>query len=618
MCGIAGFVGPENGVDRAAILHRITGALRHRGPDDDGFFFGRGVGLGMRRLSIVDVDCSQQPIANEDRSIHLVFNGEIYNYVELRASLQQRGHTFSTQGDGEVLVHLYEEYGTEMLLHLRGMFAFALWDSRDETLFLARDRLGKKPLNYVVTDGTLFFSSELAPLLDAKLAPWQIDPDSLAAYLQFGFVSAPRSMVRQITKLPPAHFLLWRGGEMKVQRYWTYTQSPKLTCSRTEALELVRETLDESIRLRLRSDVPVGLLLSGGLDSNAILARLVNGLGRKVQAFTIGFTAQDYDESEIARASANHFGIEHHVLTGGSDLLKLLPDVVRHYGEPSADKSVLPTMRVCELTRQFVKVALSGDGGDEAFSGYRKHRLANWQRHSSALFTDKMREHWTFASMTGKGWLGSKSVGKLRRDVLAETPSLFSGEFFSGTYFQQIATGKLREATSPFLRQLVARFWAGRMEPIKRILQWDNTDPLPNSLLTKLDIASMARSLEVRSPFLDHELVELCARLPNEWKGVRREGKLLLRELVAADLPPEVLRARKRGFSVPLAQWWRNEAREQIREGLFPLHPALTPYLEQKMAARLLEEHQGGRANHAQRLWNLWVLNEWARMFLSS
>ncbi|MDQ6626062.1 MAG: asparagine synthase (glutamine-hydrolyzing) [Verrucomicrobiota bacterium] len=615
MCGIAGFAGSENGPDRAAILTRMTGSLRHRGPDDDGFFFAPGVGLGMRRLSIVDVDSSQQPIANEDGSVHVIFNGEIYNYVELRASLQQRGHTFTTQGDTETLVHLYEEYGTEMLRHLRGMFAFALWDGRDETLFLARDRLGKKPLNYVVADGTLFFSSELAPLLDAKLAPWELDPASLAAYLLFGFVSAPQSMVRQIRKLPPAHFLTWRRGQMEVRRYWSYTQAPKLTCSRAEALDLVRETLDESIRLRLRSDVAVGLLLSGGLDSNAILARLVHGLGRKVQAFTIGFTEQDYDESEIARASAKHFGIEHHVLTGGSDLLKLLPDVVRHYGEPSADKSVLPTMRVCELTREFVKVALSGDGGDEAFSGYSKHRLADWQRHSSTLFSSEIREQWTLASMTGEGRLGSKFASKIRRQLLAETPSLFSGEFFSGPFFREITTSRLRDETLPFLHGLVARFWAGRMPPIERILQWDNTDPLPNSLLTKLDIASMAQSLEVRSPFLDHELVELCARLPNDWKGNQQEGKLMLRELVSADLPSEVLNAPKRGFSVPLSRWWRNEARGQIREGLLPLHPALTPYVDEQAVARFLEEHQQGRANHAQRLWNLWVLNEWARMF---
>ncbi len=482
-----------------------------------------------------------------------------------------------------------------------------------KTLFLARDRLGKKPLNYAVIDGVLYFCSELAPLLDQKLAAWEIDPEALAAYLQFGFVSAPKTIVRQIKKLPPAHFLTWRASGIDVRRYWSFTQRPKLKIDYEEAKERVRAEIDESLRLRLRSDVPLGLLLSGGLDSNALLARLVGGLRQKVQTFTIGFAEKDYDESEIARASAQHFGVEHHVLMGNTDLLKLLPDVVRHYGEPSADKSALPTMLVCELTRQQVKVALSGDGGDEAFAGYPKHRLHAVATQSVALVSHGIRERWTLSSMRG----GSKALGKLRRQLLAETPSLFSGEFFSGPFYRHIGTPQLRAESDDFLVRVVADFWAGEMEPLERVLQWDNTEPLPNSLLTKLDIASMARSLEVRSPFLDHELVELCARLPNQWKVNRRQGKLMLREIVAADLPPEVLQAPKRGFSVPLAQWWRGEARQQIRDGILPLHPALTPFLQEKFAAQLLEDHQAGRANHAQRLWNLWVLNEWARMFLA-
>jgi asparagine synthase (glutamine-hydrolysing) len=616
MCGIAGYVSAGSGTDQSALLRRLTGALRHRGPDDDGFFEAPGVGLGMRRLSIVDLACSQQPIANEDATIHVVFNGEIYNYVELRADLERRGHRLTTQGDTETLVHLYEEYGVEMLRHLRGMFAFALWDSRKKRLFLARDRLGKKPLNYAVIGETLYFSSEIAPLLDAKLASWEIDRDALAAYLMFGFVSAPRTMVRQIKKLPAAHFLLWENGATKIERYWSRAHSPKVSMSYQEALGEVQAKLDESIRLRLRSDVPLGLLLSGGLDSNAILARLVNGLGQRVQAFTIGFTEKDYDESDIARASAKHFGIEHHVLTGSTDLLKMLPDVVRHYGEPSADKSVLPTMLVCELTRQHVKVALSGDGGDEAFAGYPKHRLSAWQRRSSALFPRALRERWTLHSMRGEGGQRSKLMSKLRRQVLAESPSLFSGEFFSGAIYQRISTARFREETADFLATLVADFWRGDEEPLERILDWDHREPLANALLTKLDIASMARSLEVRSPFLDHELVELCARLPTAWKVNPKGGKRMLREMVAADLPPEVLHAKKRGFSVPLAQWWRGEAREEIRDGILPLHGSLAPFLDEAVAAQLLDEHQAGRANHAQRLWNLWVLNAWARMFL--
>ncbi len=587
----------------------MAAGLRHRGPDDEGILVAPGVGLAMRRLSILDLAGSRQPIANEDESVHVICNGEIYNYVELRADLQARGHRFATEGDVETLVHLYEEYGTGMLQHLRGMFAFALWDSRERTLFLARDRLGKKPLNYAISDGVLYFCSELAPLLDAKLAAWEIDPEALAAYLQFGFISAPKTIVRQIQKLPPAHFLIWKNGAADVQRYWSYTQKPKLECSYEEAKEQVRAVLDESLRLRLRSDVPMGLLLSGGLDSNALLARLVRGLNQRVQTFTIGFAEADFDESELARASAEHFGVEHHLLMGGSDLLRLLPDVVRHYGEPFADKSALPTMLVCELTRQHVKVALSGDGGDEAFAGYRKHQLPGWPRDLSRLLP---RERWTLASMRG----GSKALGKLRRRLLVETPSLFSGEFFSGRFYQRMASPVLRAESDDFLAEVVADFWQGEMEPLERVLHWDYTEPLPNSLLTKLDIASMARGLEVRSPFLDQELVELCARLPDQWKVSGSESKIILRDLVAADLPPAVRQARKRGFSVPLAQWWRGAARQQLRDGILPLHPSLRPYLEERFAVQLLEEHQSGRANHAQRLWNLWVLNEWARTFL--
>lgn len=616
MCGIAGYVSADDGAEHGPLLRQLADALEHRGPDDEGFFVEPGVGLAIRRLSIVDLPGSHQPISNEDNTVHVVFNGEIYNYLELRAELIERGHHFRTNGDTETLVHLYEEHGLEMLRFLRGMFAFALWDSRQKSLFLARDRLGKKPLNYLVADRTLYFCSELAPLLDAKLAAWEIDPNALAAYLMFGFVSAPETMVRQIRKLPPAHYLLWRGGEFQVQRYWSLRHAPKTQSSYADALEEVKAKLDESLRLRLRSDVPLGLLLSGGLDSNALLARLVRGLGQKVQTFTIGFAEKPYDESDLACASAKHFGVEHHVLMGNTDLLKLLPEVVRHYGEPSADKSALPTMLVCGLTRRHVKVALSGDGGDEAFAGYPKHQLNRWQLLASRFFSSESKERWTLASMRGEGWAGGKAIGKLRRLLLAETPSLFSGEFFSGSIYQRITTAELRRQSDAFLGSVVSDFWSGPEEPLERILHWDNTQPLPSSLLTKLDIASMARSLEVRSPFVDHELVELCALLPTSWKVNAREGKLMLRDIVADDLPPEILHAPKRGFSVPLAQWWRDEARQQIRAGVLPLHPALRPFLNEEIAAELLDEHQAGRANHAQRLWNLWVLNEWARTFL--
>jgi asparagine synthase (glutamine-hydrolysing) len=620
MCGIAGYVALEDRSDRSALLQEIARALEHRGPDDEGYFVEPGVGLAVRRLSIIDLAASRQPISNEDETVHIVFNGAIYNYLELREGLAKGGHRFKTHGDTETLVHLYEEHGIDMLRFLRGMFAFALWDSREKTLLMARDRLGKKPLNYLPAGRGLYFCSELAPLLDQNLASWQINPNALAAYLLLGFVPGSQTMVRQIKRLPPAHYLIWHAGEMKVQRYWSFRGAPKTQCSYGEALEEIQAKLDESLRLRLRSDVALGLLLSGGIDSNALLARLVRGLGQKVQTFTIGFSEKEYDESSMAQASARHFGIEHHVLIGNKDLLQLLPDVVRHYGEPFADKSALPTMLVCELTRRHVKVALSGDGGDEAFAGYPKYRLKAWQHHSSAWFSSALKEHWTLASMRGQGLLGSKAMRNLRRWALPETHSLFSSEFFSGRLYQHISTANLRMQSDDFLGSLVSEFWSGpaaAVEPLERMLHWDNTQPLPDSLLTKLDIASMSRSLEVRSPFLDQELVELCARLPAAWKVDGKQGKLMLRDLVANDVPAEILRAPKRGFSVPLGQWWRKEARQHIREGLLPLHSALRPFLNETIAAELLEEHQAGRANHAQRLWNLWVLNEWARTFLS-
>ena len=618
MCGIAGYAGLEKNSNREKLLKQMASALRHRGPDDEGYFIQPEIGLAARRLSIIDLPGSHQPISNEDKTIHVVFNGEIYNYVELRADLKKRGHKLRTQGDTETLVHLYEDHGIDMLRLLRGMFAFALWDARKKILFLARDRLGKKPLHYVHNEGGLIFSSELGPLLDQKVASWEIEPSALTAYLILGFIPHPLTIVRQIKKLPPAHYLVWHDRKIDIRRYWSLGYTAKYQGSYPDAVRDVRAKIDESLHLRLRSDVPLGLLLSGGLDSNALLARLVRGLGKKVQTFTIGFKETGYDESSIASISAKHFGVEHHEAVAGTDLLRFLPDVVRRYGEPFADKSALPTMLVCELTRRHVKVALSGDGGDEAFAGYSKYILKGWQHRSSSLFSTQWKQRWTLDSITGEGWLGSKPLRNLRRQLLPETHSLFSSEFFSGRPYQRIATPLLHAESAGFLNDLVRQFWYKKLEPVDRMLNWDNTQPLPDDMLVKLDIASMARSLEVRSPFLDHELVELCASLPADWKVNNRQGKLILRDIVGPDLPPEVLGSPKRGFSVPLADWFRKEARQQIHDGLHPLHPALAPFIQEKAARDLLAEHQTGKINHALRLWALWVLNEWARTFLKA
>lgn len=616
MCGIAGYVGLRNNRDAEPILRQMAAALRHRGPDDEGFFFQPGIGLASQRLSIIDLPGGHQPVANEDGTVQLVFNGEIYNYLELRSRLQKCGHQFKTDSDTETLAHLYEDHGVEMLQFLRGMFAFALWDSSKRILFLARDRLGKKPLNYLETHDGLIFSSELAPLLDSKLATWQINPDALSAYLILGFIPNPLTIVQQIKKLPPAHYLTWSNGAIEVRKYWSLDFSRKIQSTYSDAREQVRAKLDESIRLRLRSDVPLGLLLSGGLDSNALLARLARGLNQKVQTFTVGFEESDYDESEVARRSAGYFQVEHHQLVGSADLLKLVPDVVSHFGEPFADKSALPTLLLSELTRRHVKVALSGDGGDEAFAGYSKYVLGGWQQRLANVVPASFKKNSTLDSMIGKGLHASKLLRNLRREFLPETHSLFSSEFFSGREYQRVATPLLQRDASDFFADLVDQFWRKDLSAIDRMLEWDHHQPLPDSMLVKLDIASMARSLEVRCPFLDQELIELCASLPASWKIKNGKRKLLLRDIVGADLLPEVLKRPKKGFSVPLANWWRTEGAVRLREGLFPMHSSLRLFIQEKAAQRLLVEHQSGGRNHGLRLWALWILNEWARRFL--
>ncbi len=616
MCGICGYVTVAGEEEGSSLLREMNRGLRHRGPDDEGFFLRPSIGLAMRRLSILDLAGSRQPISNEVGTVHVVFNGEIYNYVELRAELLRKGHRLATQGDTETLVHLYEEHGVDLLGHLRGMFAFALWDEKKQLLFLARDRLGKKPLHYSQQGGGLVFCSEIAPLLAARFISRDLDAAALEAYLAFGYVPAPRTIFQQIKKLPPAHYLVWQQGRTEVRRYWSLDHTNKLDCTYAEAKALVRDKLDESIRLRLRSDVPLGLLLSGGLDSNAVLARLCRGLNQPVKTFTIGFQEKEYDESALARLSARHFGVEHHELNARADLLDLLPKIVTHYGEPFADKSALPSFLVCELTRGQVKVALNGDGGDEAFAGYGKYRLRHWQRWTASHLPMRLRRAWTLAFLRGRGLAGTKLSRNLRRTLLPDTDSLLTNEFFGGAHFTAITTAGLRAQSGRELEERLSAFWDGPAEAVDRMLAWDNTHYLPDDLLVKMDIASMAASLEVRSPLLDHKLVELCAQLPSEWKGDHRTGKRMLREIVSEDLPPEILRASKRGFSVPLEQWWRGDARERIRAGLETLHPALLSYINAAYVRRLLDEHQAGARNHAQRLWCLWVLNTWAERFL--
>ena len=613
MCGIAGFAGTKNFSTSEMI--GMLNSIAHRGPDDEGVFCHKDIGLGMRRLSIIDVNGGAQPIHNESKSVHVVLNGEIYNYIELRKDLKSRGHVFATQSDTEVLVHLYEEYGVEkMLKKIRGMFCFALYDLAAEKMIIAKDRLGKKPCFYRFYDGALTFCSELAPLADLSEASKAILPEALSLYLANGYIPSPFTIYQDIQKLPAAHYLVWEKRKLTVRRYWSLEHNSDETKTVEEWIEDFEEVFEESVRLRLRSDVDLGLLLSGGLDSNAVLA-MVSQLGYNIKTFTVGFDEQEFDESSLASLSASHFGVEHHSLIGNPDLLDYLPKIISHYGEPFADKSALPSFFLCDQISKHLKVALNGDGGDELFAGYPKYRNRSALKILYSLSTN-LRNKWSVDNFVGNGFLGTRPIRNFRRKFLPETESLFTSEFFSGLSFRGIAKSSLQETAKVYWPKYVNGFWERSNSTVNRMLSWDYDHYLTDNLLVKMDIASMAYGLEVRSPFLDHELVQKFASMPPELKLNKKMGKLPLHKFLQEKVPNQLLQAKKRGFSVPIGKWFRTSAKCMIKDNIETLHPALDQFIEKKFLSRIFAEHHRGKKDHSQRLYNFLILNTWAQGFL--
>jgi len=591
-------------------LEFLLNGIAHRGPDEKGVFFFKHAALGMRRLSIIDLEGGNQPISNESGNLQLVLNGEIYNYLELRKKLIDKGHVFKTNSDTEVIVHLYEEHGLDFLSKLQGMFCFALFDSDNEKLIIAKDRLGKKPLFYNYHHGQLTFCSELDPLSKLDGMTRTISPDALSLYLANGFIPSPKTIYKDFEKLPPAHYLIWEKGFISIHKYWELKHEPNESRNPNEWLEEFEQLFNESVRIRLRSDVPIGLLLSGGLDSNAVMT-MIGRLGKNAEAFTVGFGDQKYDESELAESSAKQIGFKHRVLPGSSKLLDYVPRIVRHYGEPFADKSALPSFYLCEQVSNHVKVALNGDGGDELLAGYPRYRKKAPLDLFYALPIE-LRERWCLKSFLGQGFLGSRPVRNLRRKFLPDTECLFTSEFFTGLPFQRVATNELRLEAQMSWPEYMNGFWARANDPLNRMLSWDYDHYLSENLLVKMDIAGMAHGLEVRSPFLDHELVELCAEMPPEIKISRHEGKLPLRNFLELNNLERLLNSPKKGFSVPLGGWWKNESKDIICESINEIHESLSGFIRKDYLKRIFFEHQLDQKDHAQRLYSFYVLNSWA------
>ena len=646
MCGICGVLHRERGrpVSRD-VLRQMIAALRHRGPDDAGTFV-RGdplpgkepaeapppanVGLGMARLSIIDVAGGHQPMANEDGSAWVVCNGEVYNFRELRDELVGRGHYFRTRSDTEVIVHLYEEAGERVVERLRGMFAFALWDEPRERLLLARDRLGQKPLVYVDDGSRLAFASELQSLLVAPDVPRAVCAEALDDYLTYQYVPAPLTIFEGVLKLPPAHVLSVSATETRLERYWS---PPSETGERPDprrcAAEL-RERLAAAVRMRLVSDVPLGAFLSGGIDSSIVVGLMAAATREPVRTFSIGFGERKYDELRYARMAAERFGTEHREFVVQPDAVSLLPKLVRHYGEPFADSSAIPTYYLAERTREHVTVALSGDGGDETFGGYHRYVAMRLGAAYDAL-PQAARRLWE--------GLADKLVAKLPASAEPKTVGRRVKRFlgalarpYAERYVNWIAYFKHDEKPGLYTDAFRARLGAhdarqvlvgeferaAGLDPVAATALVDAVTYLPNDILAKVDIASMANALEVRSPFLDHEVAAYALALPTAAKlgAWGLSTKKLLRDAFAGLLPEPIRRRGKMGFGVPIAAWLRRPLRGYVQDYLLSPECLGRGYFRPDAVRRLVDEHVRGRADHADHLWALLNLELWHREFL--
>jgi len=635
MCGICGFVldGPPPS-DAPDWLGQMQAQLHHRGPDESGRFgplqFSsqppRTIALGHARLSIIDLTTGQQPMSNDDGSVQVVANAEIYNFRSLRAELQQHGHRFRTSSDIETIVHLYEEAGEGCFERLRGMFAIGLWDGKQNKLLLARDRVGKKPLCYALADGRLAFASEIRSLLEYPGVGRELDIVALDHYLTYQYVPAPMSIFKAIRKVPPGHFLRWQDGHIDVKPYWRLQPRYDAKLSEQECIERIRAILGEATDLRMVADVPVGAFLSGGVDSSIIVGLMSQRSDRPVKTFSIGFDHAKFNELPYARIVAEHFKTEHREFVVQPNAMDVLPELIMRYGEPFADCSAIPTYYVAKMTRQHVKVTLNGDGGDESFAGYLRYKAVKLAGKFDVLPSAVRRAVAALAQGMPVPF-ASRSVRRVARRFLSLLPyspqerylriiSYFEPEAKELLYTDE-AKDRLREAGAEahgFLLGAFERF-AGA-QPVNQAALVDIVSYLPYDLLVKMDIATMANSLEARSPFLDQELVSFAAEIPAALKLRGYESKYILKQAFKDLLPREILHRGKMGFGVPVAQWLRGQLSGYLRDTLLSDRATRRGYFRPERVQEMVERHCAGRENFADELWALLCFELWAQAFL--
>ncbi len=625
MCGIAGKVTFGDGEPVAAtLLARMAQALRHRGPDAAGCWTGGRAGLVGTRLAVLDLSArGRQPMASEDGRFRIVFNGEIYNFRQLRAELEQKGHRFRSATDTEAILRLYQESGQDCLARLRGMFAFAIWDAVEETLFLARDRMGKKPLYYWRGPREFLFASEAKAMLCDPAVPRRPDPIALDHVVTYGYVPPDGSAFQDLRKVPPAHCLRLRDRDVSVQRYWQLRYEPKYPRSAAEAVEELTPLLEQAVGRRMIADVPIGAMLSGGIDSSSVVALMRRQTSGPLRTFSVGFESRAFNELPYARKVAAAFETEHRELIVGPEHGDLLPRLVWHYNEPFADTSALPTFALGRLARESVTVALSGDGGDEVFLGYPRYRRLHVARALDRLPRGIRRA----APAAIAAWpdVGASSVtSRLRRqsedlrldrwDRYERWMSYFDRQQRRALYAPDFADRVAAGSAGDRLRAALEASSAA--DPVEAAADADMQLYLPEDLLVKMDIASMAWSLELRSPLLDQDLVEFAARLPRPLKLRGLTLKPLLRRVMAGVLPEAILRRRKMGFGVPMAGWLRHEWRDLVHDTLFSTRARERGYFIPGAVRRFVDDHTAGRATHTNRIWNLLMIELWHRTFI--
>jgi asparagine synthase (glutamine-hydrolysing) len=620
MCGIAGKVARGRSI-APGLVEAMCDRQGHRGPDSRGIHRSDGAYLGIQRLRIIDLETGDQPIYNEDRSVAVVLNGEIYNFRELRRDLERLGHSFSTKGDTEVIAHLYEEKGRDLVHELNGMFAFAVWDAARRRLLLARDRVGKKPLFYAEGNGWLSFASELRALMVDEQIRRDIDPSSIDCYLAYGYVPAPWSIWRDVRKLRPAHTLVWENGRTEIGRYWALDYSQKRSDDPRELEEELRRRISAAVRRRMIADVPLGALLSGGVDSSIVVSEMAEASPEPVKTFSIGFEEEEYNELPRARVVAERFSTDHHEFVVKPDALELVPQLVRHYGEPYADSSAIPSFYLAEATRRHVTVALNGDGGDESFAGYLRHVANSLSVHLDSIPASLRRATARVGHALPRRPGSKTRLGQAQRFLVSMEADALERyrrhvSVFNASQRVDLLEPDFRDSVDASRAPgVIGGPWraASGTKPLDRLLEVDVNTYLPEDLLVKMDIATMAYSLEARSPLLDPEVMEFAASIPSREKGRLLRRKLLLRRAYRSRVPDSILDGAKMGFAVPLGAWFRGDLQPYAREVLLDPSTVSRDYVREDTVRSILDSHAAGRGDRSLQIWALLMLELWQR-----